>query len=441
MKISYDLNWRREYSLFYGLSTLYSLAEWEEDELGYPIIVRGEGLNGWFATYSQKGALQKVVSQLSKSIKKDTKYMEKSIRRLNKNGQDLVNFTKRLKSRSLSKSSNNELKRSYDKYFNYLKEYCICLWQSFYMVEAASIVFEERLREKVSPIKLNEAIQMYSQPSKKSIMLFIKDYFEKVHDKKKRILYIKRNFPWMGNTDVFSEPLQDSEIIDYVNSFKTQEEAAVRQGPLSNDKIIKIYQELLYIKDKRDEYRREAFYHGLVLMKEIADRMKISLKELGLLAPGELFSRNYKTLIKERKHGYIIEYRSNKTIISQGGGKKLEILQNETTKDVSEFKGTIGCPGIAKGEVQLIKGHSDIKKFKKGNILVSITTHPDYIPAMHKASGFITDEGGITCHAAIVSRELGKPCIVGTKIATSVLKDGMVVEVRANHGLVKILKK
>ena len=130
MKISYDLNWRREYSLFYGLSTLYSLAEWEEDELGYPIIVRGEGLNGWFATYSQKGALQKVVSQLSKSIKKDTKYMEKSIRRLNKNGQDLVNFTKRLKSRSLSKSSNNELKRSYDKSLGVKAIHMISAWST-----------------------------------------------------------------------------------------------------------------------------------------------------------------------------------------------------------------------------------------------------------------------------------------------------------------------
>jgi pyruvate,water dikinase len=66
-------------------------------------------------------------------------------------------------------------------------------------------------------------------------------------------------------------------------------------------------------------------------------------------------------------------------------------------------------------------------------------TLPDYVPAMKKAAAIITDEGGVTCHAAIVSRELKIPCIVGTKIATKVLKDGDMVDVNANHALVTIL--
>jgi pyruvate,water dikinase len=64
-------------------------------------------------------------------------------------------------------------------------------------------------------------------------------------------------------------------------------------------------------------------------------------------------------------------------------------------------------------------------------------TRPDYVPAMKKAAAIVTNEGGITCHAAIVSRELGIPCIIGTKIATEVFKDGDVVEVNANHGWVR----
>jgi pyruvate,water dikinase len=67
-------------------------------------------------------------------------------------------------------------------------------------------------------------------------------------------------------------------------------------------------------------------------------------------------------------------------------------------------------------------------------------TTPDFVPAMRKAVAIITDEGGITCHAAIVSRELGKPCIIGTKIATKALKDGDVVEVDADNGVVRIIK-
>ena len=68
-------------------------------------------------------------------------------------------------------------------------------------------------------------------------------------------------------------------------------------------------------------------------------------------------------------------------------------------------------------------------------------TTPDMIMVMHKAAAFVTDEGGITCHAAIVSREMKKPCIVGTKIATKVLKDGDMVEVDATDGTVKKISK
>jgi len=77
---------------------------------------------------------------------------------------------------------------------------------------------------------------------------------------------------------------------------------------------------------------------------------------------------------------------------------------------------------------------------KKGDILVAAMTSPDYILAMKKASAIITDEGGMTCHAAIVSRELGIPCIVNTKIATRVLKDGDLVEVDTKKGVINIFK-
>ena len=77
----------------------------------------------------------------------------------------------------------------------------------------------------------------------------------------------------------------------------------------------------------------------------------------------------------------------------------------------------------------------------KGDILVSIATDPDIVPAMKKAAAFITEQGGVTSHAAIVAREMKKPCVIGTKIATKVLKDGDLVEVDATRGIVKILNK
>jgi len=106
-----------------------------------------------------------------------------------------------------------------------------------------------------------------------------------------------------------------------------------------------------------------------------------------------------------------------------------------------EIKGAIAFNGIIRGIARIIIFPKDQDRLKKGEILVTSMTTPDYLPSMNKAAAFITDEGGITCHAAIVAREMKKPCIIGTKIATKIIKDGDLVEVDANNGVVKILNK
>ena len=94
---------------------------------------------------------------------------------------------------------------------------------------------------------------------------------------------------------------------------------------------------------------------------------------------------------------------------------------------------------MVKGTVKYLKTAEDNFKVKKGDILVTKMTTPDYLPAMEKAAAFVTDEGGLTCHAAIIAREMDKPCIVGTKIATDIFIDGDKVEVDANKGIIKKL--
>ncbi len=99
-------------------------------------------------------------------------------------------------------------------------------------------------------------------------------------------------------------------------------------------------------------------------------------------------------------------------------------------------KGLPASPGVAIGVVKIIHDLAEIEKIKKGDVLVTRMTNPDMVPAMRKAAAIVTDEGGLTCHAAIVSRELGIPCIVGTRNATSVLKEGQIVTVDARSGVV-----
>lgn len=103
-------------------------------------------------------------------------------------------------------------------------------------------------------------------------------------------------------------------------------------------------------------------------------------------------------------------------------------------------KGNIGKKGIARGRVAIVLRPSDNQKVKEGMILIAPETTPDFVPAMARAAAFVTDQGGITSHAAIVAREMGKPCIIGTKVATQVFKDGDLVEVDADTGVVRKLE-
>jgi phosphoenolpyruvate synthase/pyruvate phosphate dikinase len=108
--------------------------------------------------------------------------------------------------------------------------------------------------------------------------------------------------------------------------------------------------------------------------------------------------------------------------------------------DNKEIKGISAYNGVVTGIVKIVRHPTEVGKVLPGDILVSQMTLPSFISAMQKAAAFVTDEGGITCHAAIISRELKKPCIIGTKIATKILKDGDMVEVDADKGVVRIIK-
>ncbi len=106
-----------------------------------------------------------------------------------------------------------------------------------------------------------------------------------------------------------------------------------------------------------------------------------------------------------------------------------------------QLHGLVACRGVVRGRVAVVLTPHDIKRVKKGMVLVAPETTPDFVPAMKRAAAFVTDLGGITSHAAIVARELDTPCIIGTKFATEVLKDGDLVEVDANRGIVRRMVK
>jgi phosphohistidine swiveling domain-containing protein len=191
-----------------------------------------------------------------------------------------------------------------------------------------------------------------------------------------------------------------------------------------------------------------AAYKIEFLHKEVARRFNLTVKHIRFLLPLEvkkllLEKRLDREELDERIKFCVYYAEEGKDVIFTGVKAKqlAEEAEKVEIKEMKELRGQVGCPGKARGVVRQIFRPDDMSKMNKGDVLVSIATDPDIVSAMKKAAAIVTEQGGVTCHAAIVSRELGIPCVIGTKIATKVLRDGDLVEVDADTGVVKIIKK
>lgn len=209
--------------------------------------------------------------------------------------------------------------------------------------------------------------------------------------------------------------------------------------------LLEISEQFTYWQDERKK-RTMLFTHvASLLIKEIGCRYGYSLKMMRYLAYAEVneLLDGKKIPISE------LEARAKKMIIYQKGshyeiisGAKANLVINKIFKitdhsNIQDFRGLTASTGKARGRVKIITSVRDVNKVENGDILVAVMTRPDYIVGIKKAAAIVTDEGGITCHAAIISRELGIPCVIGTKIGTKILHDGDLVEVNASHGWIR----
>jgi len=169
------------------------------------------------------------------------------------------------------------------------------------------------------------------------------------------------------------------------------------------------------------------------------DKQVLSDAEVAKLAMYGKIAENHYGIPQDVEWGivagtfYILQSRPITTI----GAKKEAKGMTESGHAASAkilVKGQGAAPGVASGKVVIIRDVKDTGAVKEGDILVTRMTNPDMVPAMRKVAAIVTDEGGMTCHAAIVSRELGTPAVVGTRTATNVLKNGQLVTVDGEKG-------
>lgn len=158
----------------------------------------------------------------------------------------------------------------------------------------------------------------------------------------------------------------------------------------------------------------------------------------------EVYLKNKRLPIKKK----LIERSQGLAFFCQGEnvkiitGKNYGNLQKYLSSfNGNELKGAIAHKGLAKGVARIVLDPFKVRRFDKGDILITGMTRPEFLSLMKKASAFVTDAGGLLSHAAIVARELKKPCILATENASKVIKDGDLIEVDANKGIVRILKR
>jgi len=174
----------------------------------------------------------------------------------------------------------------------------------------------------------------------------------------------------------------------------------------------------------------------IILTPEEQAKQKIPDQDILALAEiGRHLEEHYKfpqdvEWAKEKGKIYIVQTRPVTTIKENNGGTTVEITAPVLVS------GAPASPGVATGRVQIVPDASQIDKVKEGDILVAEMTTPDFVPAMKRAAAIVTDRGGRTAHAAIVSRELGIPCVVGTGNSMAILKDGQVITVDGSKGKV-----
>jgi len=211
--------------------------------------------------------------------------------------------------------------------------------------------------------------------------------------------------------------------------------------------------DLMFIKDYRKGVYQKSYVAMDKIIGELAKRLGVSNREIRNLVLEEVqeaLLNNKISLYQARAAqrtklgGYMV---ADGKIKAYEGSQLKKFIARFSKEDrflipkTKELKGSIAYSGLARGRAKIILNKNDVSKLKLGDILISSATNPDLISAMKRAAAFVTDTGGIICHAAIIARELKKPCIIGTKIATQILHDGDLIEVDANRGVVRILNK
>ncbi|MFA6227011.1 MAG: PEP-utilizing enzyme [Candidatus Paceibacterota bacterium] len=446
-----------------------------------------------YDVYSQEENADKIKVLFEKKCREDYRYLDKLFSGLYKECKLFDTWADKTSKIDFSVMCDKKLLKYYEKYLNFSFNVLVYLWPPLLaedgliriITEELSKVYNpinnyEELQESLRLLTSSETISTIQEKEESLIKLAIKiSTFVDVQSLNENLSGVKDNqikiiknvyekYAWIPDAEL---RFNYESFADFINNLKKVlgenpqkklneiEEAKkrlikakkqiIKEAGLNKVVITYAHQasDLAHIRLLRVEKLEEVCYKVQNLFYEIGKRAgldnhkKICLFNFWEITDFLLGEKINLNKILERSGGYAVIYTKDTIYeLDIAIGEKIKEIIEKKTERVDTFKGNIACKGLVKGIVKVLHSANEIGKLEAGEILVTSMTMPNYVPAMKIAGAIITDEGGISCHAAIVSRELGIPCIIGTKIATKVLKDGDLVEVDADKGIVRIIK-
>lgn len=426
---------------------------------------------------TQKYILDKVLSDINWAFDYYSK-TEKAV-------DDYFKFSREIEKADLTKLSNSELAKLWERFFN-AKELShsrsvVITWildsgEQPYTQHIMNII-KHRIKSSGLKMKLPKVLATLTTPTEKSYSNMERQEILKFAIKNKNKISIltekalepiARKYGWLEHSYI-DDPKSTEEYLGEVKKYqnvdpqrelnrltKEREETLKAQQKLSKDLGFTSL-ELKHLDFARrivahKNYRKEGQYFGSFMnqkvFREIARRFQIETKIVHLCFPWEvkqfILSGKFDTAELKKRYEYsILHFYDNgkkyRLYTGEEGKRYRDSLKFEKENISSMLKGMSAYPGKVTGIVKIVNSKADISKVEEGDILVAHVTYPVFLPAMARASAFVTDEGGLTSHAAIMAREFKKPSVVGTKTATKSFRDGDRVLVDANKGIVRRL--
>ena len=445
--------------------------------------------DSWRGVFVDRNAMAQERQEMSMRMQKDRDYLRKIAEKCQSDGKKVWGYSLAVKKADLTRKTDVQLQRMAAEGMEGIIQMCAYLLFPLSMQAFFEEAIKSRLAERIKGSMLRSAyFEALISPSQQNL-----GYFEQVailrlaslYRRKKEVGAVEKRlkeylfmFDGLGVKYGVGKPWTREDVIARVAYLSRQhpEKRVMRLQAIpkqSDEKAESVLKKIradtefkrlvqtarlyVYLRTYRTDMISGAFANMFPLFAEIGRRNQLSVHEIIECVPSEILDWRFpsRKRIQERAKASMVRGVEGQLYYAFGDAA-VNVRHNllariKTPEKVSvdsgrkgkndEIQGVVANKGRAQGTVRMVFDNADLQKVHEGDILVSPMTTPDFIPAMEKAAAFVTDEGGITCHAAIVSREMNKPCIIGTKAATKLLKDGDRVAVDADAGIVRILRR